>query len=92
MTECLTHSVFPNLYSQYAGTFVLKRRNEPHLSKRSFPEGSYRKLRQKHKIYETIERPSTQPLPNIDVILTQYVEGEYLESSLTQLTCVRTAK
>ncbi|XP_043230561.1 39S ribosomal protein L9, mitochondrial-like isoform X3 [Amphibalanus amphitrite] len=61
--------------SQYAGTFVLKRRNEPQLSKRSFPEGSYRKLRRKHKIYETLERPGTQPLPNIDVILTQYVEG-----------------
>lgn len=61
--------------SQYTGTFVLKRRNEPYLSKRSFPEGSFRKLRLKHKIYDTVERPGTQPLPNIDVILTQYVEG-----------------
>ncbi|XP_037080339.1 39S ribosomal protein L9, mitochondrial-like [Pollicipes pollicipes] len=61
--------------SKYTGTFVLKRRHAPLLGKRSFPDDSHRPLRRRHKIYDTIERPATQPLPDIDVILTRHVEG-----------------
>jgi len=61
--------------SQYTGTFILKRRNAPLLSKRNHPEGSHRPLRRRHMIYDTVSRPGLQALPSIDVILTQYVEG-----------------
>lgn len=53
-------------------TFILKRRWPPKLHKKgSKPE----KLRGRHFVYDLVEDTSVRPKPNLEVILTSFVEG-----------------
>lgn len=53
-------------------TFVLKRRYEPHLHKTNTQPKKYRA---KHFIYDLVEDTLVKKRENIEVVLTQFVEG-----------------
>lgn len=50
----------------------MKRKHEPLLHKKGLP---FKKLKSKHYIYELIKDTAIEGKPDINIILTQYVEG-----------------
>lgn len=53
-------------------TYILKRRVQPFLHKKGAP---LKKLRSRHYVYELVEDTNRIKQPDIEVILTKYVEG-----------------
>ena len=56
--------------------------------RRKFPvmlakEGEFPKLKRKNFVYELVDNIAHHKKPNIDVILTDYVEGGYMNGLLT---------
>ncbi|ETN60084.1 39S ribosomal protein L9, mitochondrial [Anopheles darlingi] len=62
----------PLLEQQTRNTFVLKRRTPPNLYKKNQKPG---KLRGRHFVYELVENRTVIKKPNLEVILTAFVEG-----------------
>ncbi|XP_050082929.1 39S ribosomal protein L9, mitochondrial [Anopheles aquasalis] len=66
---CAPQSV---MEEQTRNTFVLKRRTPPNLCKKHQKPG---KLRGRHFVYELVENRTVIKKPNLEVILTAFVEG-----------------
>jgi len=60
------------LHQQLRTTFILKRKYPAPLHKNGLPP---KRLRPKHYIYELIKDTSVEKKPDLNLILTQYVEG-----------------
>ncbi|XP_065072895.1 large ribosomal subunit protein bL9m [Ochlerotatus camptorhynchus] len=60
------------LNQQTRNTFVLKRRNPPTLYKKNQKPG---KLRGRHYVYDLVEDTTIKKKPNLEVVLTSFVEG-----------------
>ncbi|XP_022907329.1 large ribosomal subunit protein bL9m [Onthophagus taurus] len=60
------------LNQQLRTTFILKRRNAPYLHKKG---AEPKRLKPKHYIYNLVEHLDSQKQPDLEVILTSYVEG-----------------
>ncbi|KRT85109.1 hypothetical protein AMK59_1334 [Oryctes borbonicus] len=59
-------------YQQIRTTFILKRRTSPPLHKKG---GPIKRLKSKHYVYDLVQDTDIVRQPNIDLILTRYVEG-----------------
>ncbi|EAA04926.5 AGAP000950-PA [Anopheles gambiae str. PEST] len=66
---CVTQSV---LLQSSRNTFVLKRRFPPNLYKKNQKPG---KLRGRHFVYDLVEDTTIKKKPNLEVVLTAFVEG-----------------
>uniref|UniRef100_A0A8D8KPB1 Large ribosomal subunit protein bL9m n=1 Tax=Culex pipiens TaxID=7175 RepID=A0A8D8KPB1_CULPI len=60
------------LNQQTRNTFILKRRTPPKLAKK---HEKAPKLRGRHYVYDLIEDTTTKKKPNLEVVLTSFVEG-----------------
>ncbi|KAK5648252.1 hypothetical protein RI129_003144 [Pyrocoelia pectoralis] len=60
------------LHQQLRTTFILKRKHAAPLHKKGMP---LKRLRAKHYIYELVKDTDKEAKPNLDLILTQFVEG-----------------
>ncbi|RZC36819.1 39S ribosomal protein L9, mitochondrial, partial [Asbolus verrucosus] len=59
------------LQQQLRTTFILKRRVTPFLTRKGYPQ---KKLRTRHYVYELVKDTNVEKQPNIDVILTSFVD------------------
>ncbi|KAI4468305.1 ribosomal protein l9 n-terminal domain [Holotrichia oblita] len=70
---CLLQENIQNISrQQIRTTFILKRRTPPLLHKKGGPP---KRLKNKHYVYDLVQDTNTLRQPNIDVILTEYVDG-----------------
>lgn len=65
-------TVFSITSLRFQNTFVLKRRTPPTLAKKGT---KVKNLRNRHFIYELVEYRANQKRPNLQVVLTAFVEG-----------------
>ncbi|XP_044263949.1 39S ribosomal protein L9, mitochondrial [Tribolium madens] len=60
------------LHQQLRTTFIVKRRIEPFLAKQGEP---LKKLKTRHYLYDLVKDTSNEKKPDLELILTSYVEG-----------------